>query len=165
MIRIGYAPRQGRIYFQPRTVMQEYLRFSEQHGNRVLWKSGIIGGVGDVTHVILYAHDEELMLIGDATGFGSPYNPRTWDKGSSYQCPKPWALEPSKYWIALDNLRILDDFNPDRYELATGKDEGKPLSTVFERKVPMLARSGDGGVKRSYTSRRSGLTRIRPREM
>ena len=79
----------------------------------------------NVEQVILYAHDEDLMLIGEVTGFGSPYNPRTWDEGSFYQCPKPWSKEPAKYWIALDNLRPLEGFNPDLYELAAGKDKGK----------------------------------------
>ena len=87
----------------------------------------------NVEQVILYAHDEDLMLIGEVTGFGSPYNPRTWDEGSFYQCPKPWSKEPAKYWIALDNLRPLEGFNPDLYELAAGKDKGKPLSLVFEQ--------------------------------
>ena len=165
MIRIGYAPRQGRVYFQPRTVMQEYLRFSREHDGHVLWKCGIIGVMGIVVHVILYAHDEELMLIGEVTGFGSPYNPRTWDEGSFYQCPKPWSLEPAKYWIALDGLRPLEDFDPDLYELAAGKDEGVPLSLVLERKVPMLTMAGsDGKRTKATTSRRSGLTRIRLRE-
>lgn len=165
MIRIGYAPRQGRVYFQPRTVMQEYLRFSREHDDHVLWKCGIIGVMGNVEHVILYAHDEELMLIGEVTGFGSPYNPRTWDKGSFYQCPKPWSLEPAKYWIALDGLRPLEGFDPDLYEIAAGKDEGVPLSLVLERKVPMLTMAGpDGRRTRTTTSRRSGLTRIRLRE-
>lgn len=166
MIRIGYAPRRGRVYFQPRTVMQEYLRFSEQHDDHILWKCGIIGVMRNVERVILYAHDEDLMLIGEVAGFGSPYNPRTWDEGSFYQCPKPWSMEPAKYWIALDYLRPLEDFNPDMYELAAGKDEGKPLSLVFERKVPMLTMADSEGNRRKVTtSRRSVLTRIRPREM
>lgn len=166
MIRIGYAPRQGRVYFQPHTVMQEYLRFSKEHDNHVLWKCGIIGVMKNVEQVILYAHDEGLMLIGEVTGFGSPYNPRTWDEGSFYQCPKPWSKEPAKYWIALDNLRPLEGFNPDLYELAAGKDKGKPLSLVFERKVPMLTMAdAEGKRKSATTSRRSGLTRIRLREV
>lgn len=95
-----------------------------------------------------------------------PYNPRTWDEGSFYQCPKPWSKEPAKYWIALDNLRPLEGFNPDLYELAAGKDKGKPLSLVFERKVPMLTMAdADGKRKSATTSRRSGLTRIRLREV
>ena len=52
------------------------------------------------------------------------------------------------------------------YELAAGKDEGKPLSLVFERKVPMLTMADSEGNRRKVTtSRRSVLTRIRPREM
>lgn len=120
----------------------------------------------NVEQVILYAHDEDLMLIGEVTGFGSPYNPRAWDEGSFYQCPKPWSKEPAKYWIALDNLRPLEGFNPDLYELAAGKDKGKPLSLVFERKVPMLTMAdAEGKRKSATTSRRSGLTRIRLREV
>ncbi len=164
MIRIGYAPRQGRVYFPPRTIMQEYLRLSREHDGHVLWKCGIIGVMGNVEQVILYAHDEELMLIGDVAGFGSPYNPRTWDEGSFYQCPKPWSLEPARYWIALDGLRPLEDFDPNLYELAAGKDEGIPLPDVFERKVPMTSMVGaDGKRTTTTTSRRSVLTRIRLR--
>lgn len=146
--------------------MREYLRFSEEHNGHVLWTCGLIGVMSKVEQVILHAHDENLMLVGEVTGFGSPYNPRTWDKGSFYQAPKPWASEPARYWIALDNLRPLEDFNPDMYELAGGKDEGKPLSYVFEQKVPMLVVSGtDGKPRKASTSRRSRLTRIHPRKM
>lgn len=74
-------------------------------------------------------------------------------------------MEPAKYWIALDDLRPLEDFDPDKYELAAGKDEGKPLSLVFERKVPMLTMADSEGNRRKVTtSRRSVLTRIRLRE-
>lgn len=165
MIRLGIAPRQGRVYFQPRTIMEEYLKFSHANDDHVLWTCGLIGVMTNVEQVILHAHDEDMMVIGDVTGFGTPYNPRTWDRGSFYQAPKPWSLQPSRYWIALDNLRPLEDFDPDAYELANGKDEGEPLSTVFERKVPMTVKGADGKTKRMTTGRRASLTRIRPRKM
>lgn len=166
MIRIGYAPRQGRVYFQPHTVMQEYLRFSKEHDNHVLWKCGIIGVMKNVEQVILYGARRRPHAHRRGDWLRKPYNPRTWDEGSFYQCPKPWSKEPAKYWIALDNLRPLEGFNPDLYELAAGKDKGKPLSLVFERKVPMLTMAdAEGKRKSATTSRRSGLTRIRLREV
>ena len=54
----------------------------------------------------------------------------------------------------------------DTVKVIAGKDKGKPLSLVFERKVPMLTMAdAEGKRKSATTSRRSGLTRIRLREV
>lgn len=63
--------------------MQEYLRFSKEHDNHVLWKCGIIGVMKNVEQVILYAHDEDLMLIGEVDWLRKPIQSRTWTKEAS----------------------------------------------------------------------------------
>ena len=106
MLRIGHAPR-GRIsYFSPQTTIEEFLRHAAEHeGSKIGFH-----------YLLLWSPQSTIKLIGTVTNFGEAFNPKTWNPKSHYQAPFPWGRTPANYWLALDNVQQLGDFDPDKFE-------------------------------------------------
>lgn len=133
-IRIGYAQRANTPYFPPTVVMEEYQRFSNEHGGHVLYPIGAYGVHDDETadRIILWTMKNPMKMVAEIHSSGAPYSPTTWDSDSPYQAPEPWRRMPARKWLALDNLRPLDDFDPDLYD-AIRPDGDIPLTEAMER--------------------------------
>lgn len=98
LVRLGYTLHPGRPYFPPRTIMDEYLKYAQLHEGRLLYTDNRLGMSAkaneDTDHILLYSSKTLMMLVGDATGFGGPYDPDQWSKTSDYQLPRPWSMMP-----------------------------------------------------------------------
>ena len=138
MLRIGHAPR-GRIsYFSPQTTIEEFLRHAAEHEGRLTpgcagmlvsrhaaEHEGRLLFVGNFkslrnkigfNYLLLWSPQSAIKLVGTVTNFGEAYNPKTWNPKSHYQAPFPWGRTPANYWLALDNVQQLGDFDPDKFE-------------------------------------------------
>lgn len=122
MLRIGHAPR-GRIsYFSPQTTIEEFLRHAAEHEGRLLFVGNFKSLRNKIgfNYLLLWSPQSAIKLVGTVTNFGEAYNPKTWNPKSHYQAPFPWGRTPANYWLALDNVQQLGDFDPDKFErLAT----------------------------------------------
>lgn len=141
MIRLGSSIRAHQPYFPPRATMEEHLRFSDAHDKRVLFLTSAPGvSIKDsFEHILIHTAKSPLMLIGDIIGGGRPYDPKKWNHESAYQAPQPWSEMPARYWFAIDNLAVLEDFKPDDYLLLPSK-EGDAISLLsdfnYRTKIP-----------------------------
>ena len=131
--RIGYPSRGSVAYISPLDTMEEYLRFSREHENRVLWpESGThIGRYifdDSNTSIVFWSLHAGLMLVGDVVGAGHGYDPK--HPLPDYLAPEPWCRFPARYWVMIDNLRELDDFDPDDYWQIDKKDGSRTRFTM-----------------------------------
>ena len=118
MLRIGHAPR-GRIsYFSPQTTIEEFLRHAAEHEGRLLFVGNFKSLRNKIgfNYLLLWSPQSAIKLVGTVTNFGEAYNPKTWNPKSHYQAPFPWGRTPANYWLALDNVQQLGDFDPDKFE-------------------------------------------------
>lgn len=133
LVRIGYARRTNTPYYPPVSIMEEYLRFSQTHDNKVLYPIGAFGvSETDIAdHLILWSQKTPKKLIAEIHEIGKPYSPNLWNPNDPYQAPEPWNMLPAFRWIKLDNLQPLDTFDPEQYE-AKHKTEIIPLTEALE---------------------------------
>lgn len=138
LIRIGYAQRANTPYFPPTVVMDEYLRFSNEHDGHVLYPIGAYGVRTDETadRIILWTMKHDMKMVAEIHSSGAPYSPAVWDSKSPYQVPKPWDRTPARKWLALDGMRPLEGFDPSQYDVIK-TDGDMPLPDVLER-MPRL---------------------------
>lgn len=142
LVRTSGSPRAGKTFFPPDAVIDEYVRFADEHNGRVLWTMGRMkmSTLEHTQNVILYSSGSGNAMVGRIVGAGRQYDPERWAESHSddmdFMAPEPWASEKASMWVALEQVRfghiLLSDYRPtnsDRElkELMVGAGSGKVL--------------------------------------
>ena len=118
MLRIGHAPR-GRIsYFSPQTTIEEFLRHAAEHEGRLLFVGNFKSLRNKIgfNYLLLWSPQSANQTRWNGDPISERHTIQNLESESHYQAPFPWGRTPANYWLALDNVQQLGDFDPDKFE-------------------------------------------------
>lgn len=160
LLRISANQHSPGIFTPPEAILEEYYQFAQQHGGKVLYPftRNYKTLMPAIDSLGLFASDTKALLYGTVTGFGGPYAPGSWDALNEYQAPQSVRDEPTRHWVALDNVAT-GTLDPSLYS-AINKTAGTfmPLDQLFSSKTRMETRKGG----ETYTMFRAPMTLICP---
>lgn len=112
--RPGRFRRTGRPYFSADTTITEFKKFADKHDGKVLmpvtyrWLSDDFMLEPRRMHLIVWSIYSGKALVGIIEDAGKRYEPERPPIIPGYETPSPWNMIPTRTWVALSAVRVID---------------------------------------------------------